>query len=188
MRRGLTLFFLIIAQTLFAHSDLENLFTRFVVQGSTAVIIGAQDSDEVNGVSDLVRDSGKLFVFESDPFHYKNLSDKTSSKKNIALILGDATGNDGSEPLDFYNLKNVSVIKIDASGDELAILDGATETLVRERPVLLIQILSNEIVDPKNITSEEVRKELREIVSHIRSLKYSVFREGTTYYCIPKKL
>ena len=42
--------------------------------------------------------------------------------------------------LDDCGLKNISFIKIDVEGFELALLDGARETIARERPNLLIEI------------------------------------------------
>jgi FkbM family methyltransferase len=42
--------------------------------------------------------------------------------------------------LDCYDLRGVSVIKIDVEGHEMAVLAGARATLARERPVMLIEI------------------------------------------------
>ncbi len=42
--------------------------------------------------------------------------------------------------LDQYNYDEVCLIKIDVEGHELDVLKGATQTLCRERPVLLIEI------------------------------------------------
>ena len=42
--------------------------------------------------------------------------------------------------LDEYALKDLGLIKIDVEGHELAVLDGAKETIARERPLLLVEI------------------------------------------------
>jgi FkbM family methyltransferase len=41
--------------------------------------------------------------------------------------------------LDSFNLKKISMIKIDVEGAELKVLDGAIQTLARERPVVLVE-------------------------------------------------
>ncbi len=45
-----------------------------------------------------------------------------------------------SRRLDDERLEDISFIKIDVEGHELAVLSGASETLARERPVLLVEI------------------------------------------------
>lgn len=44
------------------------------------------------------------------------------------------------QTLDQYHYENVCLIKIDVEGHELDVLKGATQTLSRERPVLLVEI------------------------------------------------
>jgi hypothetical protein len=43
------------------------------------------------------------------------------------------------KPLDAYTLTNVDFIKIDVEGHELAVIDGAMETIRHNRPVLVIE-------------------------------------------------
>ncbi|HZS62158.1 MAG TPA: FkbM family methyltransferase [Gemmatimonadaceae bacterium] len=42
--------------------------------------------------------------------------------------------------LDSYSLRNVGLLKIDVEGHELAVLEGARQTIASQRPVLLIEI------------------------------------------------
>lgn len=42
--------------------------------------------------------------------------------------------------LDSYRLHGISVIKIDVEGHEAFVLDGAKETIARERPVLIVEV------------------------------------------------
>lgn len=42
--------------------------------------------------------------------------------------------------LDSFDCRDIAFVKIDVEGFELEVLEGATETLARERPVLLIEI------------------------------------------------
>jgi FkbM family methyltransferase len=41
--------------------------------------------------------------------------------------------------LDSFNLERISMIKIDVEGAELRVLQGATKTIIRERPVVLVE-------------------------------------------------
>jgi len=47
------------------------------------------------------------------------------------------------ETLDSYNLDHVDLIKIDVEGHELAVLQGAAQTILQNRPVIFIEILNH---------------------------------------------
>jgi len=50
--------------------------------------------------------------------------------------------------LDDFGLTSVRFVKVDVEGSEREVLDGARATLARDRPVLLIELLSGTIEDP----------------------------------------
>jgi FkbM family methyltransferase len=50
--------------------------------------------------------------------------------------------------LDEYNFKDVAFLKIDVEGHELAVLEGAANTINRERPVILVEIEQRHIATP----------------------------------------
>jgi FkbM family methyltransferase len=52
------------------------------------------------------------------------------------------------ETLDAYGLGGVSFIKVDVEGSELEVLEGAAATIARDRPVLLLELLSGIYPDP----------------------------------------
>jgi FkbM family methyltransferase len=55
--------------------------------------------------------------------------------------------------LDSYDLRDVRFIKVDVEGSERDVLDGAKATIARDRPVLLLELLSGTYDDPGAQTS-----------------------------------
>ena len=60
------------------------------------------------------------------------------------------------ERLDDYNFVGVSLIKIDVEGHELDVLKGAEATMLREKPVMVIEIEQRHLTFPMNIVFERV--------------------------------
>lgn len=56
------------------------------------------------------------------------------------------------ETLDSYGLRDVTFIKVDVEGSELEVLEGARDTISRDRPVLLLELLSGTYGDPLHVT------------------------------------
>lgn len=50
--------------------------------------------------------------------------------------------------LDSFSLRNLKVIKIDVEGTELAVLRGARSSIARERPILIVELLTVSYEDP----------------------------------------
>jgi len=58
------------------------------------------------------------------------------------------------ETLDFYELRDVRFIKVDVEGSEFEVLLGGRETIVRDRPVLLLELLSGTYDRPLEIVEK----------------------------------
>ncbi len=64
----------------------------------------------------------------------------------------------GVRTLDAFDLRGVQFIKVDVEGSELEVLEGARETIARDHPGLLLELLSGTYVDPLAVTREVCEK------------------------------
>jgi FkbM family methyltransferase len=60
--------------------------------------------------------------------------------------------------LDSFGLTNVQLIKVDVEGSEREVLEGARETILRDHPALLLELLSGTYQDPLAVTREVCEK------------------------------
>jgi FkbM family methyltransferase len=86
------------------------------------------------------------------------------SEQGMALHLGGALAGLGAtvektmrfevevRTLDSYAFSDVRVIKIDVEGSEMHVLEGARETIGRDRPVLIVELLTGAHADPAAVT------------------------------------
>jgi FkbM family methyltransferase len=86
------------------------------------------------------------------------------SDAGMALHLGGALADVGSaaarmmrfevevRTLDSYGFKDVRVVKVDVEGSEMAVLEGARATLLRDRPALIVELLTGAHADPAAVT------------------------------------
>ena len=54
--------------------------------------------------------------------------------------------------LDSYAFKEVRAIKVDVEGSEMEVLEGARETILRDRPPLIVELLTGAHADPVALT------------------------------------
>lgn len=120
------------------------------------------------------------------------LSDKNETayieKQNFysddILNIGDThISNDGDiidvKKLDNYNLNNVSLIKIDVQGYEPFVLNGAIETIKRNKPIILIEIV-NEHLNIYNKSDENIKEFFSNINYNLNNIS------GWDYIATPK--
>ena len=54
--------------------------------------------------------------------------------------------------LDSYAFRDVRAIKVDVEGSEMAVLEGGRETILRDRPALIVELLTGAHADPVAVT------------------------------------
>lgn len=119
--------------------------------------IGKEES-VINVVTSHPNNQGGCYVVESD------------EGENLAALL----------PLDALKLDNISFIKIDVENLEADVLDGARETILRNRPVMLIEVQGN---GERPAQLEEDTEEMARIsIEKIRGLGYKLLNVSNHDY------
>lgn len=87
--------------------------------------------------------------------------------------------------LDSLEFRNVSLLKIDVEGTEHAVLDGAIETLKRERPVVLMEIQGGYVF---STALKDKRAEIYHTIRSLEDLNYRVIQlEKWDYMAFPNQ-
>src|SRR5262249_23414000 len=86
------------------------------------------------------------------------------SDEGMVLHLGGALARDGGveartirfevevHTLDSYGFTDVRVIKVDVEGSEMDVLEGAPQAILRDRPALIVELLTGAHSDPVGLT------------------------------------
>lgn len=140
---------------------------KYAKIGTIAIDIGAHIGTHTIALSRFVGPSGYVVAFEPQLKLFSELAINTylNECQNVSFFrraLGELTQwsemqptntmNEGAtligkggdkvkmEMLDSYNLNNISVIKIDVEGYEMQVLTGGIDTILRNKPVMIIEI------------------------------------------------
>jgi FkbM family methyltransferase len=120
----------------------------------------------------LVHDFEYVYAFEAEPEHAQclraNVTEPNITITEVALSSEPGTVNFSKsihnsgmshvsetgtaiecEPLDRWKIRDVDLIKIDVEGHELSVLQGAEHTILRNRPVLFMEILNSTPYDTR---------------------------------------
>lgn len=90
--------------------------------------------------------------------------------------------------VDTLNLDNVSFMKIDVEGHEISTIEGSRQTILKCKPVMIIEILGGVYRDK---ATPEQAKQISDTIDKITELGYTVTRiknRETDYLCIPTKV
>jgi FkbM family methyltransferase len=149
---------------------IKALLEKMILPGTTVIDIGAHIGTHTLTMSRCVGSEGRVYAFEPQMKLYRELvmNMKINECHNVTAYrtaIGNEEGviqmlppypkNEGAtrigfggdyaliKPLDYFSLGNVSLIKIDVENFEQNVLEGAKETIMRSRPVILIEIMGN---------------------------------------------
>ncbi len=186
------------------------LIEQFAKKGSIAIDVGAHIGIHTLKMSQCVGSKGAVVAFEPQVKMFaeqlRNL--KLNRCKNVISIrkaCGEkfqfiqmnpidptneggtmiGSGGDIAEliPLDSLHLENVSLIKIDAEEAEYFVLQGAKETILRNKPVILFEILNRP--DYENSPLHEKVNYIR-VISLLESFGYEPYVVfGNDYIAFP---
>ena len=156
--------------------------------------LGAYTGDTVYEFVKRVGDYGKIIAVEPDFKNFKKLAENTKAFKNITLYnagITDAPKRDsfamfggrnsvvskGKTEIDFLNVDKIcendkiTYIKMDVEGEEKNALDGARNTILRDKPKMLVSAYHKTddlITLPKTVLN--IRDDYKIYVRHFKSL------------------
>lgn len=179
--------------------DTLNLIRNHVKPGSVALDIGSHIGVHTITMAKAVGPTGKVYAFEPQPKIFRELyfNMKINQINNVFMYWAalsnergvmDLTplkpGNEGGTSLihrektvnkvptiilDDLNLNNISFIKMDVEEMENMVIDSARETILRNKPIMIIEILGN-----YDYNIPKYKNELDYTIKKIQDLGYNV--------------
>lgn len=138
------------------------VIAKYIPNGGTAIDVGAYIGDHTIFYAQRVGQHGKVVAFEPNPIPFECLEYNMQKFPNVQVLNMGASDTDegisiqqdsnvgASRPkqggdiqcitIDSLNLDRCDFIKMDCEGFELKALKGAMETILKHRPVMLIEI------------------------------------------------
>lgn len=190
---------------------LVELFPRYVKPGTTVIDAGAHIGTHTLSLAKLAGAEGRVYAFEPQRKIYRELVynmrlNKAANVVPLRFALGERAGviemaqatpgNEGGthvglggdrvelRSLDSFGFRNVSFIKIDVEGYEDHVLDGARQTIRRNRPVILIEIQGGQRYES---ASPEMRATIDGTRARLVAMGYKVERvHAHDYLAIPQ--
>lgn len=176
-----------------------DLLAEHVVPGSVVVEVGAHIGTHTVRIGQLAGPWGRVYAFEPQRKIYRELHHNLALNglTNVVAMrmaigsgatrviemnpttpgneggTGVGSGGDGAElrSLDSFHFERVSLLKIDVETYEDEVLDGAVDTIRRNRPVILIEIMGGTDLET---ASPDVLEKIAVTRGKLEALNYSV--------------
>lgn len=189
---------------------IHDILLKYARPGSTVIDAGAHIGTHTLTLSHAVGAGGLVFAFEPQKKIYRELyyNLKLNQINNVvplrfalgarAAIIemnpavsgnegGTGIGNGGDiaelRTIDSFGFSNVSAIKIDVEGFEDQVLDGAKETVLKWRPVIIIEIMGGNNLDT---APPMVKARIKHTISKLEGLGYTIKQVGFhDYLAVP---
>lgn len=182
----------------FWENHLLTLMKKCIVPGTIVLDIGAHIGTHTINLAKWLN-NGVVYAFEPQPkifrelFYNLALNDiknvklfksavgATNGKIELSPLIESNEGGTGCHgnsgifadliTIDSLNLKNVSLIKIDVEGMEDDVLEGARETILRNKPIIFIEFTGYCLIDTKD---ESTRKKAMEKINKLERMGYFI--------------
>ena len=197
--------------------EMDELIDRYVRWNSNALDIGAHIGTHTMPMAQAVGPQGIVFAFEPQKKIYRELAMNVRlNQLHNVVVLHCAVGasnktvfldepvdqNEGARfitqgrgveqvqmcTIDSLELTNISLIKMDVENYELEVLKGATRTILKEKPVILIEIQGNH-VQAAQVSSDKIshmNQMTFRVIQYLEILGYKVFHlSSQDYLAIP---
>jgi FkbM family methyltransferase len=193
-------------------NQIDNLLKKYVVRGSTALDIGAHIGTHTLRMAQLAGPNGRVYAFEPQKKIYRELVynlkiNQMSNAVPLRYAVGNSNaviemgatpeGNEGFtaigsggdkaelRTIDSFGFKGVSLIKIDVEGFEDPVLEGARETLLKNHPAILVEILAR---NSNDASPEAAKLRVANTKKIIEDLGYSIeLISNEDYLALPRK-
>lgn len=146
------------------------VLTDLLKNKSVVIAVGGHTSPRLLDLSELVGQEGTVHVFEQDPKIFSELVITGALNKCRNIVFNrDDVGAEGSmnglpaKRLDDFQIRNVSIIRIDTPGREMEIIKGALKTVLRDKPALLVRMTEQD---------EAQKIEIQKTIQSIENLGY----------------
>nr|NGX37505.1 hypothetical protein [Chlamydiota bacterium] len=180
-------------------SGIGEYVRKYTKPGTIAIDLGAHIGIHTLTMSKQVGPKGKVLAFEPqwkifrELYHNVRLNNCSENvillplavgerKKLVEMSIADPLNEGGTAigkggnwvqmiPLDSLKLDNVSFIKMDVERYELNVLKGAKKTLLRNKPIIVFEILGEHDLET---CVGDIRKQYDETIGFLVSLGYKV--------------